>query len=176
MTKGLQRSLGRAPLQDSDVSLRSLKMTVPFTAKNITINGATGVGFGSVVLANFPEGNIQFEGAVVNVSFLEADAGIIDTWSGDFSIGTTPASDGTLSAGDVDLIASTALGAASGGAVATTRVASLVAVAGTIHDNTANTLEVNFNMLIDDASISANGTIMTITGELVLTYNVLGDD
>lgn len=174
MTKGLQRSLGRAP---SATPVRAVnQIDINIAALPITVNGATGVGFGTLVVADFPEGNIQLEGAVVSVSFLKTTANIIAAWNGDFAVGTTPASDGTLTAGDVDIIPSTALGPASGGAVATTRVTSIDAAQGIIHDNTAGTLELNFNMLIDDLSIDANTQLITLTGDLTVSFSVLGDD
>lgn len=170
--KGLKRSIDRGPALQQTLQ----KKTIIMNAAQIEIDGATGVGFGSLVIGDFPEGNVVLMAAVINVAFLEADAGIVDTFSGDFSIGTTPASDGTLTAGDVDIVPSTAIGPAVAGAIATVRATHAVAVTGTVHDNTTGSLEINFNMLIDDADISADDTFVGLTGELYISYQMLGDD
>lgn len=172
MSKGLRRSISRG----SKLSQSIIKQTFRFKDAAIEVDGASGVGFGSLILGDLPEGNIMFLGAAINMAFLEADAGIVDTFSGDFSVGTTPADDGTLSLGDVDIIPSTAIGAAVAGAILTVRATHTAAVTGTVYDNTAGALELNFNMLIDDASISADDTIVTLNGELYIAYIMLGDD
>ena len=46
---------------------------------------------------------------------------------------------------------------------------------GVIFDNTAGALEVNLNLLIDDADIS--GTVaITVSGTVDISYIMLGDD
>lgn len=144
----------------------------------ISVDGLTGIGFGSAVIGNLPEGNLLFQGAVVYMTFAGSgsDADLVDTWQGDFSVGTTPADDGTLTAGDVDILASTPLVAATAEVSPRTRIASLDADVGVILDNTDRSLELNLNLLIDDADIGADGVAITATGELHLVLAVLGDD
>lgn len=171
MVKGLQRSLSRgAPLRQEIVRQR-----VTFSALALTVDGATGVGFGSAVIGDLPEGNILFLGATAYVQFDSAggQAGVVDDWDGDFAIGTTPASDGTLSGADVDIIPSTATTQAVGEDAPRTRGANATAV---MLDNTDGSLELNLSLLIDDADISADDIALTATGELELVYVVLGDD
>jgi hypothetical protein len=48
--------------------------------------------------------------------------------------------------------------------------------AQTILDNTDGSLEINLNVLINDASISADAQAATADGYIVLSYIVLGDD
>ena len=171
--KGLPRSLSRGRRSAQPAQL--LKHTIALNAVAITIDGATGVGFGSVVAGNFPEGNVVFQSAVayLKIDGPGGDAGLVDTWAGDFSVGTTPASDGTLSGADVDIVASTALAAAVAELGVRTRGTGATQA---IFDNTDGSLEVNLNVLVDDASISADGIAFVATGEIEMLYTMVGDD
>ncbi|MCK5612908.1 hypothetical protein KAR91_64135 [Candidatus Pacearchaeota archaeon] len=173
MTKGLQRSISRGHPQARDV----IKETLIAKDVAITIDGATGVGFGSVAIGDFPEGNILFLGATSYMSISgPTSANLVDTWSGDFGVGTTPADDGTITAGDIDLIGSTPLGPAVAEVSPRTRGISVAGDTGEIHDNTDGSLEINLNVLVDDADIDADGIVCTATGELHIAYMMLGDD
>lgn len=173
MTKGLQRSLSRAPLSSKPGAV--LSHTITLRAEAMTVDGATGVGFGTLVAGQLPEGNILFQGCVAYLSFAGsgADAGLADTWAGDYGIGTTPASDGTISGADVDIVASTALAAATAEVSPSTRG---TGVTQAIFDNTAGTLEVNVNLLVDDADISADDVAITVTGTIEMLYSKVLDD
>lgn len=168
--KGLVRSMSRAPAQRTDVK----KLNIALSAVALSIVGASGIGFGSVVIRGLPEGNILLLGAVCNAQFTKsaADANATATFDGDFGIGTTPASDATITGGDVDIIASTALGAATAGLSPALRATN---AAQAILDNTAGDLELNLNLLIDDAAISGTAAF-TVSGFLSIAYIVLGDD
>jgi hypothetical protein len=140
---------------------------------------STAVGFGTAVIGDFPEGNILFLGAVAYISFAGpgASANLVDTWNGDFSIGTAPTADVTLSGSEVDIIPSTATTVAVAEVSPSTRATHSAAVTGTVYDNTDGSLELNLNFLIDAADISDGVTVaMTATGVLHLAYIVLGDD
>lgn len=168
--KGLQRSISRGPASQRT----SFRHKITVRDATLTVDGATGVGFGSVVIGDLPEGNILIEGGTAYMQFTgPTAAGLTDTWQGDYGVGTTPAGDGTLSAADVDLIGSTAIAAATAEASPRTRGVSAVKA---IVDNTDGSLEVNLSLLIDDANISANDIDMTVNGEVVLIYSVLLDD
>lgn len=150
-----------------------------FTVRDVTltVDGATGVGVGTVVIGDLPEGNIQFGGATAYMQFTgPTSAGLVDTWQGDYGIGTTPAGDATITGADVDIIPSTAIAAATAEASPRTRGASTAALSGAVFDNTDGSLELNLNLLIDDANISADGIAMTVNGELAISYMVLLDD
>jgi hypothetical protein len=155
-----------------------IKQTFVLKDLPVTVDGATGVGFGSAVLGDFPEGNILMLGAVsyVQIGTLAAQAGLVDTWSGDYGIGTTPAGDATITAGDVDLIQSTAVGPAVAELSPLTRGTHLPADTGEIHDNTDGSLELNLNVLVDDVDISADGVAVVANGTVVIAYIMLGDD
>jgi len=168
--KGLQRSISRGPR----LTAPTLKMDIPFT-KVVDIDG-TAVGFGTVPLAALPEGNILIHGIILNLtSMTRVGTDISATFLGDTGLGTTPLSDGTMTAGDVDLIASgTTIIAVAGVAPAQRRVSPSTINDAPI-DNTAGALEVNLNILIDDADI-ADDDQLTVVGSLHVSYVVLGDD
>lgn len=167
--KGLPRSLSR-----SAAGSGSSGKTVPIKDLAIRTTGATGVGFGTAVIRGLPEGNILLLGAVAYLQFTKLDAGTIATFDGDYSIGTVPTADVDVSdPGEADIIPSTALGAATAGVSPMVRGSNATQV---ILDNTDGSLEVNLNLLIDDASVSADDQDFTVSGVLSLAYIVLGDD
>lgn len=174
MTKGLERSLSRGPALTRGV----IKDTFVLDALAITVDGAAGVGVGTVALGDLPEGNVLFLGAVgyMEVSGPGASANLVDTWSGDFGVGTTPADDATITAGDIDIVGSTALGPAVAEVSPRTRGISVNADTGEVHDNTDGSLELNLNVLVDDADIDADGIACTVTGILQISYVMLLND
>lgn len=177
MVKGLQRSLSRAPVgrvQAGSSGPGTSKHIITMSSLAITIDGATGVGWGTAVAGDFPEGNIMFQGAVAYVTVTgPTSASLVDTWEGDFGVGTTPADDATITGTDVNLIGSTALAAATAEVSPRTRGTGNTQA---IFDNTDGSLEVNISVLIDDADISADGIVCTIDGEIELIYSVVLDD
>jgi len=168
--KGLQRSISRGPKASRGV----VTDRIIVRGGAFTVDG-TAVGFGTLPVGDFPAGNILFLGAAAYITTTKDDADISDTFNGDFAIGTTPLSDGTMTAGDVDLVPSTATTVAAAGVSPRTRGVSATAVAGTIYDNTDGSLELNLNLLIDDADISDDGAVL-VDLDLDITYVVLGDD
>ena len=172
--KGLVRSLGRGRPLDQIVS----KLLLSPRASPFTVDGAAGIGFGTAVLGGLPQANILLLGAVgyMKIDGPGGDAGLVDTWAGDFGIGTTPASDGTLTAADIDIIDSTALAAAVAEQGVRTRGVPVTPIVPAILDNTDGSLEVNLNVLVDDANISADAIPFTVTGDLWISYVTLGDD
>lgn len=174
--KGLQRSLSRGPAALQEV----FRVDMPF-AGSLDITGvATAADSGTFVLGTLPQGNLLFLGAVAYVSVDGgADAHIIDNWNGDYAIGTVPNADLDLSdAGDANIIPSTALDAGTSDKLAPrTRSASTSSGHGIIIDNTDGSLELNFNLLIDDNVITDTevGTFV-VEGVLHAAFIVLGDD
>jgi hypothetical protein len=168
--KGLKRSLSRGGNQG--VVRRSVFRLADLA---IEVDGATGVGFGSAVLGDLPEGNILLLGAIAYLQFTKGAGatGVQDAFDGDYSVGTTATADATLSGTDVNVIPSSALGAATSGVSPVARGAN-----GTpaMLDNTDGSLELNLNLLIDDANISADDQGLTAEGYVELLYSVMGDD
>jgi hypothetical protein len=154
------------------ISTPIVKHTIDVVARTLpVVDGAPGRG--TLVLGDLPEGNVLLLGAVAYLRFTTADADITATFDGDFSVGTVPTADSDLSdSGEADIIASTALGAA------TDKVSPLVRATNAtqaIIDNTDGSLEVNLNLLIDDTAISGAADF-TVDGVVMLSYVVLGDD
>jgi hypothetical protein len=171
MGKGFPYSMSRAPASNVPVK----KTLLPLRAVPVDVSAVTtGVGWGTVVIGDFPEGNILILGTVANLQFTATGTNATTTFDGDFSIGTTPTADATLSGTDANIIASTALGAA------TARVSPVVRGAlGTpfMVDNTDGSLEMNLNVLIDAANITDDSTVpVLVTGEVYIAYILLGDD
>lgn len=165
--KGLPRSLGRGGAASSG---GGSKKTIPLSG---TINVADGApGFGTKVVGDFPAGNISLRSAVAYLQVTTADADVIAAFTGNFSFGTAPTADGALAGAEVDLIASTALAAATDKVSPMTRASNVVPL---VLDNTDGSLEINLNLLIADASISG-AAAFTFEGTLYLDYLVLGDD
>ena len=174
MGKGFPRSLKRGDKARKAI----VKDTIDLTGVTIDVFAAgAGIGFGSAIIHDFPEGNILVLGLAGTVGFAGsgADANLVDTWEGDFGIGTTPADDATITGTDVDLLASLATGAATAEVIAAQRVA--LASAPAMFDNTDGSLEVNANLLIDAADITDASTVtITLSGTVDIAYIVLSDD
>lgn len=172
MTKGLVRSLSRGnPLLQPIIKQK----LIVDTTITISSTGAA-IGFGTVLIGDFPEGNILLLGTVGYLDFAGSgvDANLIDTWSGDFAIGSAPTADNALAGAEVDILSSTAIGPATAEVIGRTRSA----LSGdSILDNTDGSLELNLNMLIDAADITDDqSVIITVTGEINIAYVMLGDD
>jgi hypothetical protein len=167
--KGLIRALSRGPAQNQAVRRQRVKLN----ALAIRTSGAAGVGFGTAVIGDLPAGNILFLGAAAYLQFTKLDAGTIATFDGDYSVGSAATADASLTGAEVDIIPSTALGAATAGV---SPMARGVNSTQTMLDNTDGSLELNLNLLIDDASVSADDQDFTVTGYVDLVYSVLGDD
>ncbi len=173
MSKGLPRSLSRGKaLKEAITKIRIPLQDFPITVTSVGV----AIGWGTAVLGGLPEGQLKIMAVAAQLAIAGsgADANLGDTWAGDFGIGSTPADDATITAGDVDLIASTALGPA------VAEVAPLVtAVNGvdSVLDNTAADLELNLNVLIDAADIvDDQSVILTVSGVVEVTLLTMLDD
>lgn len=172
MPKGLPKSLSRGETVRQSIIKKRIAVNTTVT---VSATGAA-IGFGSAVLEGLPECYIGLLGAVGRFSFSGSgsDANLVDTWSGDFGVGTTPADDATITGNDVDVLPSTPIGAATAEVIAT----QLAANAGTdLIDNTSGTRELNLNLLIDAANITDDESVdITVEGTLELVFITLGDD
>jgi hypothetical protein len=169
MAKGLTRSLRRAAPQLQRIT----KQVIPVRNFLLTVNGASGVGFGTGVVGELPEGNILFLGAVGYFVTTATNAGIVATYNATVSLGTAPTADSTLSGAEVDLLAATALGAATANVSPRVRITNATQ---SMLDNTDNSLEINLNVTVPDLDISANGVILSVTADIVLSYVVMADN
>lgn len=155
---------GNGVIHQSVIRLSSLAVTVANT---------TGASFGGVKLYDMPEGRILVLGVTADLSVNWAGTSIVATGSGDFSLGTTITADATLSGTDVNLLPSTAMtdpfvagvGAAKGALAASAQF-----------DGTATAIDVNLNMIIDDADVeNAASDSVLVSGTVTLTWINLGD-
>lgn len=168
--KGLTRSLSRAKSTSQPI----YKQTIRVLETVSVVDGAP--GFGTTVVAALPIGNLLFLGAVAYLQFTTADADIIAAFDGDYSLGTVATVDSDVAdAGEADLVPSTAFGAATAKVSPVIRGVSTDALGGGIIDNTAGTLNINLNVLIDDTSISGAADF-TVRGTVHIACIVLGDD
>ena len=167
--KGLPRSLRnnqKNVLQNRTVRLNNLAIAIA--------DGAP--GFGTAVIGGLPEGNILYMAAVGYLQFTSSSSALTATFDGDFSVGTVPTTDNSLGdANEADILPSTAMGAATAKVSPVIRSVSTDALGGLIIDNTAGSLELNLNVLIDDAAISG-AVALKATGYIDLVYIVMGDD
>lgn len=173
MTKGLPKSLSRGPALKKPI----INQTIRVRTTVAVFAAATGVGFGTVALCALPEGNVLFLGAVSNLRFsaISADsANAIAAFNGDYAVGSTADADGTLSGNEVNFVASTALGPAVARVTPFARGSGATQV---VLDNTAKTLNINLNVLVDAADITDATTVtLTVEGTLDIAYLMLGDD
>ena len=171
MTKGLPRSLSRG--KPIDQAIRKLRIGVNET---MTFTGATGFAvFATAPIAGLPEGNVLLLGAVANLTFTgPTSANLTDNFQGDYGVGTTPASDATISGADVDIIGATAIPAATAEVSANVRATNSTTA---IIDNTAGTGEVNLNVLLDANEVTnAQDVDIVVSGTIDIAYSILGDD
>ena len=178
MAKGLPRSHSNANKSIAPI----IKDTFVIKDKTVTLTEDTGgqPAWATLQVGDFPEGNILFLGAVSYFQFAGSgsDADLGDTWQGDYGVGTTPSTDDTtpLATTFEDIVATVALAAATAEVSPKTRSISAFADAGVIYDNTDGSLELNLNVLVDAANITGSDSVLTINGELYVSYVVLGND
>lgn len=172
--KGLIRSLSRGRSQLKQNVTRH-KIRVENLSVTVSATGSA-VGFGTAVAGDIPEGNILLLGAAAYLTLAGSgsDANLVDTWNGDFAVGSAPDADGSLAGAEVDMLPSTAVGPAVAEVSPRTRSVNATQV---MLDNTDGSLEMNLNVLIDAADITDDqSVILTVNGEIELVYIVLGDD
>ena len=174
MTKGLPRSLKHASAFNAqDAPAKRIRLQLN---EAMTFTGSTGVAvFQTADIGGLPEGNFLLLGSVANLTFTgPTSADLSDTWAGDYSVGSAPTADNTLSGAEVDIVPSTAIAAATAEVSASNRGTNATQV---ILDNTAGTLELNLNVLVDaDDITNAVAVPITVTGSVDITYSMLGDD
>ena len=175
MTKGLPRSM-----KHGNPAILPVVRQI-FLAENLsfTMTAAAGNGWGTAVIGDIPEGNIVLLGALGYMEFAGtgADADLSDTWVGNYAIGTAPSTTNAALTGNLgDILPSVALAAATAAVSPRTRSPHLAADVGEVHDNTDNSLELNLNLLIDDAGIAGDDSVILANGELHLVFLSLGDD
>ena len=178
MAKGLPRSHRNANKAVASI----VRDVIVVKAKDVILTEDVGgqPAWATLVVGDFPEGNILFLGAVAYFTFAGsgADADLGDTWAGDYGVGTTPSTDDTtpLATTFEDITGTVAIAAATAEVSPRTRGVSANADSGLIYDNTDGSLELNLNVLVDAADITGDDSVLTVDGELYISYIVLGND
>jgi len=167
--KGLPRSMSRGKPQLQAVR----RQRVNLSNFLVSMTGTAGIGFGTAVIGDVPEGNILLLGMVGYFTLDDlASASILDTFNATVALGTAPTADSTLAGAEVDLLAAAALGAATAGVSPTGRFVNPVQA---ILDNTDGAMELNINVTIPDTDISGDVPVR-VNGYVDFVYAVLGDD
>jgi len=164
--------------------LPPLVQVIPFDFILAITDPGAAIAFASKAIAKVPKGNWALLTAVSNVIIQDVGGvGLIAGFTGNHSFGTAATADSTLSGNEIDVIQSTAYTAVAGITPKTrgTIAAGSLVAAGviqtnnvTLFDNTAGNLNLNFNMTVVDASISANASVR-VRGQLNLIHAILGD-
>lgn len=167
MGKGLPRSNSRGSVRSQEI----VRQIVKFKAVPVLVaNGSSADGWGTAVIGDIPKGKLVLLGSrLMNTVLSTADADATATWNGHVAVGSAPASSVTVTTDKSDLVASTVIGAATAKVSPTQDIG---AAKGTLIDNSGGALEINLNVLVDDASQSGDIS-MVVTGILELVYIVL---
>lgn len=168
MGKGLERSLGRGPEARARIVTKRYQINT-----SMTVDGATGAGDGQLQIGDLAEGNLLLLGARSSLTFTGPTSGDLDdNWQGDYAIGSTADSGDNLTGMDANVIASTALAAATAEASPMTEAENTTTA---FIDNTAGATGLFINLLVDDGNIGADGLTFTVVGEVHVAYIVMGD-
>lgn len=172
MAKGLPRSTAHGIAKYSPVLL-----TIPVVNGALTATAAAaGVGFGTLVIGDFPAGTVLFLGATSNFQFLTASTNVTNaTYTGSYSVGTDPSAAGALSTVENNIVSVQTLAAATAKLSPLTRGFSAVATAPcAVFNNISGALEINLNFFVAAADITdATSAVFTVNGFLSLAYLML---
>lgn len=159
------------------------ELAVVFPVRNVSLTVAAagaGIGFGSVVIGDFPAGDILILGASSQLQFLTASANITNaTYVITYSVGSDPTVAGALTTTEANIIKSTAAGAATAKLTPVTR-ARIDLTSGALTSNTIlldnqnGAQEVNLSAFVAAADITdATSAAFTVNGYVSIAYLVL---
>lgn len=157
MGKGLPRSHARM----THGRFGKVQLIIPVRSLPVVITDpGAAAGWGTAIIAGLPVGDILFNGMKAELTITKDDVDMIDAFDGDIAFGTAPTADNTLAGAEVDLIASTAIAQGVSGVSANNRAISTPTEHGVMIDNTGGTLEINLQVLLDDASLNADAAVL----------------
>ena len=136
------------------------------------------VAFGKLKIATLPAGYVLIMGATTDLAITKSSGGVIDTWDGDFALGTAQLNnDNALNGAEANIIPSTATPQAVAGAT-TAKGASTGTEAPKIHDGHTTAIDVFLNMIVDDTDHDVTGTPcnLVLNGIVTIVYGMLGDN
>lgn len=148
------------------------RTVLTFTDVHVPLVDEAGVvAYGGLKVYDFPQGLINFTGAVADLALTKSSTGVNATWDGDFGLGTVTASNnGTLATTEQDLIPTTATPQAVAGAT-TASGASTSTEAPQLLDGTATAKDVYLNLLVDDADHDVTTTPCDLIVNGTVTIN-----
>lgn len=156
-----------------ELQVRTLTLTL--TDVDVAMADEAGVvAYGSLKIADMPEGVITFLGGVADLDLTKSSAGVNADWDGDIGVGTAAAdNNATLSGTEQNIITATATPQAVAGVTTGNAYGGTPAVI----DGTSTAADVYVNVLVDDADHDVTSTPCNIilNGTIKLTYVVLGD-
>ena len=135
------------------------------------------VAYGSLKVADLPEGVILHLGTVANLVLTKSSSGVVSDWDGDFGVGTVAASNNaTLSTTEQDFIPTTPTPQAVAGA-SSAKGASTATEAVKIHDGHTTPKDIYLNLLVDDSDhdVTATPCNIIVNGTITFSYMNLGD-
>ncbi len=142
-----------------------------FTNYSMVITDSEGSGgHGAVKLIDFPEGFIRIDGVIGDMS-IESQTGSSDTAPFDMALGTATTNTGlqTLAGTNVDIVAKV-----DGDLIGGVDTIDLVGSTTQNQDGTSGSTDIWLCVAIEDASMSATGTLV-FSGTIVVTWWNLGD-
>lgn len=150
------------------------KTVLTLASTPVTVANVTGASFGGAKLYDFPAGRVLVLGVTASLGFVWTDEDIAQDGSGDFSLGTTITADATLDGTDVNLLPLTAM---TDPFVLGVGAATANALAASAHfDGTATAIDLNLNIIIDDADVSDGASdVVLASGTVTVTWVNLGD-
>lgn len=197
MGKGLPRSLkraaqgaaGRADLgiaAGTGVSLRQdtvggeLRQVV-LTLVNAAVplvDEAGVVAFGSLKIFDFPEGVLEFHGAVADLALTKSSAGVNADWDGDIALGTAACGNNAALAGTEQNLCPTTPTPQAASGVTTGDMDSTSTEGSKIIDGAATAVDAYLNILVDDADhdVTTTPCNIIVNGTIRLSYTMLGDN
>lgn len=139
------------------------------------VDNAGVVAYGSLKIADFAQGAVQFLGATSNLAVTKSSAGIDAAFDGDFALGTVAANNGaTLATTEQNVIPTTAMPQAVAGA--TTAKGQSTAVSAVI-DGTTTPVALYINALVDDTDhdVTTTPANLILNGTVTVTFINYGD-
>lgn len=149
------------------------KTVLTFTNVSVpTVDATTNGAQGSLKIYDFPEGLLQYVGAVASLTVSRVGTAITTTAAVVASVGTAIAGvDATLTGTEADLIPSitATLTAGAGSAVGVSATANTV-----LFDGTTTAKDAYLNFAIPDAGSTGNDALL-VNGTITIAWNLIGD-
>ncbi len=151
-----------------------------FTLTNVavTVNDNAGVaGYGGLKLYDFPEGYLYIIGSSSNITVTKSSSGVIDTWDGDFALGSVTAiGNAVLATTEQNILPTTATPQAVAGVTTSNGVST--ATEHAILDGHTTPIDLYVNYLVDDADqdVTTTPCNLILNGTVTVLWTSMGDN